>query len=66
MTNTLGREVLRQKAINRPKRVFDRPQNNQNQYIKVSDYYGENVFDFRKCKTVSEKIKRDVVICQAK
>ena len=61
MTNTLGREVLRQKAINRPKRVFDRPQNNQNQYIKVSDYYGENVFDFRKCKTVSEKIKREML-----
>ncbi|OFZ20919.1 MAG: hypothetical protein A2202_01805 [Bdellovibrionales bacterium RIFOXYA1_FULL_36_14] len=61
MTNTLGREILRQKAINRPKRVFDRPQNNQNQFIKVSDYYGENVFDFRKCKTVSEKIKREML-----
>ena len=61
MTNKLGREVLRQKAINRPKRVFNRPQNNQNQFLKVSDYYGDNVFDFRKCKTVSEKIKREML-----
>ncbi|MEI8348026.1 MAG: glutamine synthetase III, partial [Pseudomonadota bacterium] len=30
-------------------------------YPRISDYYGEKVFDFRKCKEIPEKVKKDLI-----
>lgn len=56
-----NRELLKSQAANREAREIFRPMDEQGQFKKVSEYYGENIFDFSKTKTIPEKIKKELI-----
>ncbi len=48
-------------ATNRPARQFKLPTDNKGQLMKVSDYFGENVFDFRTAEGIPESVREELI-----
>lgn len=57
---TTTREQLKQKAIHRSKRKIPPMKGAQGKYLRISDYYGENVFDVKKAISIPEKIRKEI------
>ena len=47
-------------AVTRTDRTFDRPKDAQGNFLKVSDYYGENVFHFSTAPGIPESVKEEL------
>ncbi len=54
------REQLKLKAIHRTKRKIPPMKDSHGKYLRMSDYYGENVFDVRKAPSIPEKIRKEI------
>lgn len=52
---------LRNRATSRNPRTFTIPLDNMGQVKKVSDYYGELTFDFKKSEDISDLTKREII-----
>ena len=48
-------------AIQRDPNAFTMPKNEKGQFCKISDYYAENVFDFRTSKSIPESVRREMI-----
>ncbi len=48
-------------ATNRPERIFNLPHENTGKQMKVSDYFGENVFDFRTAEGIPEAVREELI-----
>lgn len=48
-------------AINRPERRFKLPHENTGKPMKVSDYFGDNVFDFRTAEGIPEAVRAELL-----
>ncbi|MBF0361382.1 MAG: glutamine synthetase III [Oligoflexia bacterium] len=48
-------------ATNRSIRKIQLPKNEKGQNLKISEYYAENVFDFRKASGIPEGVKREML-----
>lgn len=48
-------------AINRPERIFKVPMENTGKPMKVSDYFGDNVFDFRTAEGIPEAVRAELL-----
>lgn len=48
-------------ATNRPERIFKLPTENTGKQMKVSDYFGENVFDFRTAEGIPEAVREELI-----
>jgi glutamine synthetase len=48
-------------AIHRKERLIDLPVDTQGRPLRVSEYYGENVFDFTKSSLIPENIKKELI-----
>jgi len=48
-------------ATNRPNRKFALPKDNKGNPMKVSDYFGENVFDFRTAEGIPESVRTELI-----
>lgn len=53
--------LLRSKATSRHPRHFTLPKDNRGQSKKVSDYFGELTFDFKKSQDISDSIKKEIL-----
>jgi glutamine synthetase len=54
------RKINRYKAAHRELRHIVRPKDTQGNFLKVSDYFGSNVFDIKKAKEIPEKIRTEL------
>jgi glutamine synthetase len=63
MTNELRESVthLRSKATARTPRHFNHPKDNRGHAKKVSDYFGELIFDFKSSQDIPETVKKDIL-----
>ncbi len=52
---------LRNRATSRNPRSFTQPLDNMGQIKKVSEYYGELTFDFKKSEDISDTTKREII-----
>ncbi len=52
--------ALRNRATSRQPRAFKIPLDNLGQVKKVSDYYGELTFDFKRSEDISDSIKKEI------
>ena len=50
-----GREI----ATSRPERRFERPVDGQGNYLKISEYYGRNTFDFKTAKGIPDQVRNN-------
>lgn len=48
-------------ATNRPDRTFEVPRDNTGKTMKVSDYFGSNVFDFRTAEGIPEAVRAELL-----
>lgn len=55
-----SREQLKFKAIHRTKRRIPAMKDHNGNYLRISDYYGENVLDVRKTPKIPEKIRKEI------
>ncbi len=53
---------LRNRATSRNPRKFTIPLDNMGQVKKVSDYYGELTFDFKKSEDISDATKKEIIL----
>ena len=58
MSDNLQKNNLRRVVVDRKPRIIEGLAKLHGKHLKISDYYGENVFDFRVVNGLSEKIKR--------
>ncbi|MCK5071900.1 MAG: glutamine synthetase III [Bacteriovoracaceae bacterium] len=63
MSDNLQKNNLRRVVVDRKPRIIEGLAKLHGKHLKISDYYGENVFDFRVVKGLSEKIKREMLEC---
>jgi len=61
MSNHSIRGDAAHEAIRRTSSQFSMPKNDKGQFTKISDYYGENVFDFRVSKSIPESVRKEMV-----
>lgn len=61
MSNYNNRSDAAHEAIRRTTSTFTMPKNGKGLYAKISDYYGENVFDFRVSKSIPESVRREMI-----
>lgn len=61
MENTLSRSGARSQAIGRTHRKFDIPLDSNGNPSRISDYFGENTFDFRKAKNIPDNVKKELL-----
>ena len=61
MTSSSKRNQSIFEATNRPERVFDLPKENTGKTMKVSEYFGDNVFDFRTAEGIPEAVRVELL-----
>tara|TARA_R110000868_G_scaffold202649_1_gene450338 strand:+ start:3213 stop:5408 length:2196 start_codon:yes stop_codon:yes gene_type:complete len=61
MTSASKRNQSIFEATNRPERCFDVPKDNTGKTMKVSEYFGENVFDFRTAEGIPEAVRVELL-----
>ncbi len=62
MTQTTDRHTARRTAVGRSYRRIERPKDNQGVPLRISQYYGENTFDYRQAKNIPEAVKKELDI----
>lgn len=55
-----SREQLKFKAIHRTKRRIHPMRDDKGNYLRISDYYGQNVFDVRKASGIPDKVRKEI------
>ncbi len=61
MTSSSKRNQSIFEATNRPERVFEVPKENTGKTMKVSEYFGDNVFDFRTAEGIPEAVRVELL-----
>jgi len=65
MATVETRNDARRISVQREERFMDRPLNEDGQYKRMSEYYGELVFDIQKTDLVSAAVKKEVLECSS-
>ena len=58
---TILRDEAKLEAINRPPRSIFLPEDDEGRTLKISEYFGVNVFDFRKSDMIPEDVKEAMI-----
>ncbi len=61
MTTKNERFDARNLAVHRPERTITMPKDGDGRYLRISEYYGKNIFDFRSAKEIPESIKKELM-----
>ncbi len=61
MSNTYGRAHARLNAMNRPVMPPSTPTDEKGKNLKVSEYYGEYVFDIQKAREIPNALKKELL-----
>jgi glutamine synthetase len=61
MAGIKNRFEAKNRAIHRATKSFRLPVNEKGEFKKISDYYGDNVFDFEKATEIPESIRKTIV-----
>ncbi len=56
-----SRFKAKSKAVERKLKSFEFPKNGNGQSLKVSEFFGENIFDFHKMSEISDKVKEELI-----
>ena len=48
-------------ATTRRESTFTMPKNDKGQFLKISEYYGENVFDFKTIQSIPESVRKEII-----
>ncbi len=60
MAQTTDRNIARSTAVGRSYRKIERPLDNQGVPLRISQYYGDSTFDYRKAKNIPENVKKEL------
>jgi glutamine synthetase len=63
MSSTESRNDARHTATHRKERKIELPRDNKGQFLKVSQYFGENAFDFRTAAGIPESVRKEINEC---
>ena len=48
-------------AVHRPERKVEFPKDTDGRHLRISEYYGKNIFDFRTAKEIPESVKKELI-----
>ncbi len=61
MTTTNERFDARKLAVQRPERIIDLPKDTDGRPLRISEYYGKNIFDFRTAKEIPSSVRKELI-----